>query len=152
MPGIPAMARDVTAAVLASAIVQALDDGELLQSLKKIEETISSDTYQNACEYLASLNEPDYVEAITVPIAGGQRVTLNLHGRRYGMLFVPPGATAVSFILPGLAAVDMTLVGGWNDLQLPEGAQIYMTSASNAVNMLYKATNRPYGTTIVSTS
>lgn len=152
MAGIPGIAKDVTAAVLASAIIQALDEGELIQCLKKIEETISSDTYQEACKYLASLNEADYVESIAVPIAGGQRVTLNMHGRRYGMLFVPPGSTAVSFVLPGMAAVDMTLVAGWNDLQLPEGTQIYMTSASAAVNMLYRATNRPFGTTIVSTA
>lgn len=141
MPGIPGIARDVTAAVLASAILQALDEGEVQQRLQSIEELLSSDKATNALEYLSRQNEADLLSVINVPIAGSTPLRLSLHGRKYAWLWVPNGGEAVTIRQPGVSPVALTLSTGWNNLPVSDGAEIWLTSASATIDMLYRCTN-----------
>lgn len=144
MPGIPAAAKDISVAVIASAIAQAMESSEIAKRLQNIDDVLSSHEALEALCYLAKLNQPDISQIVNVPVASGPRTQLKTFGRKYMMLFVPVGSTAVSFQVPGLAATDMTLIAGWNELNFPDGTTIYMTSAINPVDMLLRCSNTPF--------
>jgi hypothetical protein len=148
----PDLTGPIVAAIVGSAVGDALNDSDVARRLARIEEVIT-DLKRDSKEissYFRQLNLPERVETIRVPGSTENEIALpDRYGRRYGLLFVPPGSTGVTINVIGLGALSLTLVAGWNDLGFAERSTIKMTSGS-AVTMLWRASNIPAGVTLVS--
>jgi hypothetical protein len=142
----PAISGVVAAAV--STAIQDLDlDGkmsDLYASIKAIEANT-----KEIAHYFRQLNQVDQIATVML---GANQFTpgpLPLNGRKYGMLFVPPGAEGITFDIPGLGPVALTLVAGWNELNFGDGLKAWMTGGT-AATVLWRCSNLPFGVSVVS--
>jgi hypothetical protein len=149
----PNLAEPIVGAIVGTAVAQAITDSDLARKVAQIEEDLASikSDMRDVASYYRSLSIPDKVESIRVPGSTENEIPLPArYGRRYMMLFVPPAGTAITFKIPGLGSVDLTLVGGWNELAFPNDTMIKMTASTSAITMIYRASNVPSGVTVVS--
>lgn len=118
----------------------------LIEELKDISHDIRQAVHAISI-YCKKLDEKPIDMLITLQ-ADPVRLLLRTQGRYYNLLFSPVSAIQITANVPGLGACQFTPAIGWNELDLPDGTELFL-STGNPQNYLLRLTNIGLGANVI---